>query len=268
MTVKRDRRESSRRRSASLSRSNWVTRSTRLAFRAVEGCFRQPSFARAAAKRAASRATASSSVASFISIIQSLQSIEKHPVNAAECAVRQGRDAVAPSRPGGDLGNDRRDARHRPRARPQIVRQAIEVETFRLGDVRPAQRRKENAIRRSKARGVSVLVDRSTSGGAPRLEHGPEPARWMTCAKSAQGLVDRRRMVREVVVNEDTSWLTEQILPSSNALERRQVTSSVARRDAEPLGACRDRRNRVSDVVTARHFEKEAPTRDAPGEKV
>ena len=75
-------------------------------------------------------------------------------------------------------------------------------------------------------------------------------------------------MVREVVVDAHAPGLAEQVLATPDALEEGERRAQIVHARAEPLGARRDRGDRVAHVVTARDAQREAPARDAAREEI
>ena len=88
---------------------------------------------------------------------------------------------------------------------------------------------------------VLVLMERAAGGGAPRLEDGPELPARMPRGEGAQGLLDRGRVVREVVVDGDAVRPAEEILSPAYAFERSERSARRSDRDAEAFDARRER---------------------------
>ncbi len=90
----------------------------------------------------------------------------------------------------------------------------------------------------------------------------------MPRAESAERLVDRGRVVREVVVDGDVVGLAEQILTPPHALERSERGACRGDPDAEALRAGGDGADRVTNVVRSRDLQRESPAVRAAGVEI
>ncbi len=91
---------------------------------------------------------------------------------------------------------------------------------------------------------------------------------WVARSEGAERLVDGGRVMREVVVHAHPARFAEEILPSSDALERRKVRARLGHARSESLSACRQSRHGVSHVVRARHAHREPSARRPSDVKV
>ena len=189
-------------------------------------------------------------------------------MDAAKGAVRQEDDRVSRARAGHDGIHDGADLGRGAGPRTDGACEPVEVEALALGHVRPAERRQDHVVGGVEGALVLLLVQRAASGRAAGLEGDPERALRVPGAQGPQRLVDRRRMVREVVVDAYAVGLTQQVLPAPHPLERREVRSRLGDARPEAGRARRDGRDRVTHVVRAGHLEREAPEGRAADEEV
>ncbi len=131
---------------------------------------------------------------------------------------------------------------------PEFPRQALQIEPLSFGHVGAAERREQHAVGGVEGARVGLLVERATRRGAARLERDPERAAGCRAA-APKRLVDRGGMMREVVVD---AHATAARRAGPAAGERLRTPRDGARRrevHGEPLGARRERRERVPHVV-------------------
>ena len=89
-----------------------------------------------------------------------------------------------------------------------------------------------------------------------RLEDAPQPPAAETLPRGPQGRLDLRRMVCVIVQKRHAPPRSHVLEPAANSAKTGQRTDQVGRRHSEVM-AQGDRRQRVEDVVPARHRQRE-----------
>ena len=155
------------------------------------------------------------------------------------------------------------DVGHRAGARSDVAREPFEVQPILLRDVGAPERREQDDVGCGKRCRIHVLMQRPARRRASRLEHRPQAPARVAAAQRFECGKDGRRVMSEIVVDEDAVRRAHELLPAPNAFERRERRARVPHGNAEALGASRHRRDRVAHVVQAGHAKGEAPAAHA-----
>src|SRR6266540_5633976 len=129
---------------------------------------------------------------------------EKLALNAAECAVRQDDHGVAVPRLLREKVYDLVDARGGVGLFTEcgdVARESCNIESFPLRNVGAPERREKHAVGRLERGDVSLLVNRSTRSRAAGFEDGEQSSLAVFGTERAKRLLDRSRMMGEVVVD-------------------------------------------------------------------
>ena len=86
-----------------------------------------------------------------------------------------------------------------------------------------------------------------------RLEDTDDAA-FVTLARAVQRRLQLRRIVRVIVHHDDVICLTKHLKPAMHPLERFKTLPNLLKRDVQ-FKSNGDCRQRIRDVMTARHFE-------------
>src|SRR3954452_19864534 len=184
---------------------------------------------------------------------------KQRPVDAAESTIRHQHNQVAGPvlrDDGGDDALDRLGGARRHTAALHIGDQLSNREALALGQRRSKHGRDDDFVRRGEGAGEIVLEHATARGGGTRLEDGPDSRLRVCRPQTGKRLGDRRRMMREIVVNRDAVGDADDLQPPLDAGEGAQAAGDPLRADAD-LGGDGNRGGLIPHVVGAdeRHLE-------------
>src|SRR5437762_3069946 len=158
-------------------------------------------------------------------MLSAAESFEQLVVYVVETTVRHDHDVIATLH----FARKKRDdviSRHKSKCsfptRPNPFRHAIRGEGFGRGKMRcTIDTRDDGRIGRVERLNKGLLENPSPAGVRTRFKNSPDARPGITLPHRAQRLVDRRRMMGEVIINNDAIHFAADLQPALSALEGR-----------------------------------------------